>query len=1098
MRNRIWAILLTVVLILGSIRFPVLADEGEVIIIQSMEDYRAFAEACALDVWSEGKTVRLETDLEFTNVNEIELIPYFQGTFDGQGHTVSGLAIHHDGSVQGLFRYIGEGGTVSSLHVIGTVSPQGSGGSVGGIAGENRGLITNCTFSGVVRGNSTVGGIAGCNGETGVIAGCSISGIVRGDHYAGGIAGKNSGTIENCVNKGNINTSAEEAVLNLEYINLDSLRSTENRMDITDVGGIAGYSDGRIQSCTNNGRVGYQHVGYNVGGIAGRQCGYVNNCANYGAVYGRKDIGGINGQMEPYNTLIFSESTLSKLDGQLDELQARIDRLIGDADDLSDTVTGRLSDMHRSTVDAQSSVESMLEQIENVVNADTDTLNELSERISDTIEKLTPASMELTDAASRMKAAVRHLKEASDHVGDAADISQEGMEWVNRALAEMQDAQADFERAAEPVADATDSFRRAVEHFTDAVRLIQEGASREEIEEKAKQGTDAFMEGMDALDTAGKSIRSGMEDVTDALSAVQSAIPYFEDSRYPIGDALRETEDSLDDIYRMSFSLTEALAGAERALQDLAEKDGLSFARLEEDFDNSRESLSASVAEISDILDFINSTVSERNSRINDDIQAVSDQIFAITETIGEAFREDEEDKEYVEDISDKDTGEQTEGKTAACVNYGVVEGDVNIGGITGSMAIEYDFDPEDDIKLEGEASRNFIYQTRAVIRSCRNEGEVTAKKNGVGGIVGSMDLGSVIDCRAYGSITSTGGRYTGGIAGYSAAYIRESYAKCRLSGRDYVGGIAGLGNHIRQCRSLVQIEEADEYVGAVAGYADGNLADNYFVSDTVAGVDGVSYAVQAEPMAYADFAALEGLPEEFLSFRLSFLAGDETVYETEFAYGDDLSGMELPGIPGQEGCYAVWEDTEYSHMVFDTIVEAVYSDNITALESAQKRKELPVLLVEGSFNGDQRLSLNTGEADISGLSQREELLECWQLVIPEDGETSHRIQYLLPDGESDVRIECMAAGGWIKQDTVLDGRYLIWETDGNELVFRSVKQFSGLPLVFAGAGAAAAAVLITSVLIVRKRRQKVQKAEPEEQKEKEKAGSEEKEGQSD
>lgn len=1094
MRNRIWAFLLTVLLILGSIRFPVRADEGEVIIIQSMEDYRAFAKACALDSWSEGKSVRLETDLEFTNVNEIALIPYFQGAFDGQGHTVSGLTVYHDGSVQGLFRYIGEGGTVSNLHVIGTVSPEGSGVSVGGIAGENRGLITNCTFSGVVRGSSTVGGIAGNNEETGVIAGCRITGIVRGDHYAGGIAGKNSGTIENCVNKGNINTSAEEAVLNLEYMNLDSLRSTENRMDITDIGGIAGYSDGRIQSCTNNGRVGYQHVGYNVGGIAGRQCGYVNNCANYGTVYGRKDIGGINGQMEPYNTLIFSESTLSKLDGQLDELQARIDRLIGDADDLSDTVTGKLSDMRESTVNAQSSVETMLSQIENVVNADTDTLNELSERISDTIEKLTPSSMELTDASSRMKAAVRHLQEAAEHVGDAADISQEGMDWVNRALSDMQDAQADFERAAEPLDEAGKSFNMAVGYFAEAAKLIQEGAAKEEIEEKAKQGTDTFKEGMDALSVAGKCIRSGMEDVTDALSAVRNAIPYFEDTRYPIGDALRETEDSLDDIYRMSSSLTEALAGAERAMQDLAEKEGLSFTKLEEDFDSSREALSASVTEISDILDFVNSTVSEKNSRIGDDIQSVSDQIFAITETIGEAFREDEEDKEYVEDISDEDTGEQTEGKTAACINYGVVEGDVNIGGITGSMAIEYDFDPEDDIKTEGDASRNFIYQTRAVIRSCKNEGEITGKKNAVGGIVGSMDLGSVIDCCAYGSVTSTGGRYTGGIAGYSAAYIRDSFAKCRLSGKDYVGGIAGLGNHIRQCRSLVKIEEGNEYIGAVAGRADGNLADNYFVSDTVAGVDGVSYAVQAEPMDYADFAALEGLPEEFLSFRLSFLAGDETVYETEFAYGDDLSDMRLPEIPGKDGYYAVWEDTEYSRMVFDTIVEAVYKDNITALESAQKRAELPVLLVEGNFSGDQRLSLNAGE-DASGMAQREELLECWKLAIPEDGNTSHRIQYLIPEGEDDVKIECMVSGGWTEQDTVLDGRYLIWETDGNDLVFRSVRQFSYLPFVIAGAGVAAAAVLIAAVLIVRKRKKKARKAEPEE----ENAGTEkEKEGRSD
>lgn len=1072
MKNKIWAYILTAVLILGSLTVPARAEETAVISIHSVEEYYAFVKACTLDSWSEGKTIRLEADLELTNVNDMAAVPYFKGTFDGQGHTISGLTISYDGSVQGMFRYIGEEGTVKNLNVVGTITPKGSMTTVGGIAGENRGTIVNCTFSGVVKGSSAVGGIAGNNEETGVIKGCRTAGIVHGDHYAGGIAGKNSGTIGNCSNKTNVNTSTEEITFNLEYINLENLRSTENTTDITDIGGIAGYSSGRIESCINSGRIGYQHVGYNVGGITGRQSGYVNNCTNYGTVYGRKDIGGINGQMEPYHTLIFSESTLNKLDEQLDELQIRIDRLIDDADDYSDTVTGRLSDMHSHVTNAQNSVETMLDQVQNVVNTDTDTLNELSTRISDTIDKLAPVSAELTNASERLETAVRQLREAVTEVENASDISRDGMRYIEKALDEMEDAQAAFNTASAPLEDARDSFSDALAAFGEAVKLTTEGASADEIEEKAKQGMDALSEAMDALSVAGDSMRAGMEDVADALSAVWEAVPYFKDAQKPVGDALSDAADSLHELYRMSSSMTEAMAGIERTMEDLAEKEELSFARLDEDFDSSKEALSDSVTEITDILNFINNTVADKNGIIGDDIQAVSDQLFAITDTIKEAFEEDQEDKEYIEDISYEDTGEQTDGKTAFCTNCGIVEGDVNVGGITGSMAIEYDFDPEDDVKSEGDLSMDFTYQTRAVIRACRNEGEIKAKKNGAGGIVGSMDLGSVIDCYAYGSVTSESGRYTGGIAGYSRSDIRHSYAKCTLSGNDYVGGIAGEGNTILQCFSLVAIEESDEYTGAVAGNAGGTVEGNYFVSETLAGIDGVSYASLAEPMEYAAFVKLEGMPEEFKRFHLIFQTEDETVYETEFDYGADLSSMPLPEIPAREGSYAKWEEKDYSHLVFDTIVNALYEDNITALESAQKRNELPVLVVEGSFGEGDRLLLNTAEADAFGLTGRDQLLEVWSLEIPADGSDTHRIEYLLPAEAVNVRIEYRTENGWSNAGAEKDGQYLVWETDGTQLVFRSVEVFSVMPVILTAA-AALLAVIIAAVIIRRRKERK-------------------------
>ena len=63
----------------------------------------------------------------------------------------------------------------------------------------------------------------------------------------------------------------------------------------TDIGGIAGLSGGVIQSCRNEGAVGYEQIGYNIGGIAGRQSGYLDGCENSGKISGNKDVGGIVG-----------------------------------------------------------------------------------------------------------------------------------------------------------------------------------------------------------------------------------------------------------------------------------------------------------------------------------------------------------------------------------------------------------------------------------------------------------------------------------------------------------------------------------------------------------------------------------------------------------------------------------------------------------------------------------------------------------------------------------------------------------------------------------------------------------------------------------
>ncbi len=83
----------------------------------------------------------------------------------------------------------------------------------------------------------------------------------------------------------------------------------------SDTGGIAGYSSGSIVNCIYTGSVGYPHIGYNLGGIAGRTSGFISQCRNEGSITGRKDAGGIAGQIEPHIQTVMSQDyieTLSK------------------------------------------------------------------------------------------------------------------------------------------------------------------------------------------------------------------------------------------------------------------------------------------------------------------------------------------------------------------------------------------------------------------------------------------------------------------------------------------------------------------------------------------------------------------------------------------------------------------------------------------------------------------------------------------------------------------------------------------------------------------------------------------------------------------
>ena len=161
-----------------------------------------------------GKTdinITLDTDIDLTGKDWTPIGTDFHnsytGTFDGGGHTITGLTFTTNDENAGLFGYLNRAGTVKNVVMEGVqiTSNQIYGGSIGGVAGYSWGTIENCSVSGSVSGTVYVGGVVGAQID-GSITGCSSSATVKGMVDVGGVAGQtnSSATLTACYATGNV------------------------------------------------------------------------------------------------------------------------------------------------------------------------------------------------------------------------------------------------------------------------------------------------------------------------------------------------------------------------------------------------------------------------------------------------------------------------------------------------------------------------------------------------------------------------------------------------------------------------------------------------------------------------------------------------------------------------------------------------------------------------------------------------------------------------------------------------------------------------------------------------------------------------------
>jgi DNA-binding ferritin-like protein len=838
-------------------------DSLNVIEISRVNELIEFANKCKYDSYSKDKIVKLTADIDVSG-SDFKGISYFAGTFDGGSHIISGFNVDYKGSDFGFFRYIAESGFITNLNISGSINVTGSQENIGGIAGVNKGVINESSFSGKVNASTATGAIAGYNHENAKIVSCTSDADILATNQTGGIAGVNDGLISSCTSKSRVNTQELDTTLDIGGVDVGTLNLTQNVIDRNDMGGIAGESTGIISDCVNYGKIGFAHTGYNVGGIAGKQSGKVITCSNEGEIYGRKDVGGIVGQAEP--------------DIESEYLNDRVDDVQSSIDIINSTLNNMSSSMNNASSDVKSYTENIIDQ----------------------------------------------YKELLDKLQDKLNGNNDNDEKI---------------------------------------------------------------------------------------------------------------EDFVDDISK--------------------------------DIENST---------VADDIHGLADTVDSEIRTIADSIERISAQIKNIGNTVTETMDVVTSDDNYIEDISSADSAQNSDGVIAKSVNRGAVHGDINAGGIAGTINVEYDVDPEYDLDITETTNVRLRSTVSDVVIYCINYGEVNSKKDCAGGIVGLQELGLVYGSEGYGTVKSETGNYAGGIAGNSASAITDSYSLCNVESEDYTGGICGKGYTMQNCISIPAILGDGEAKGSLAGIieSDGEVSTNIFVNDIYGGIDDINYSGKADSASYEAVMAMENIPDGFHRVTLVFKADGNVIDTKNIAYNANLGVSELPSIPDKDGFYAQWPENIVSKPILqNTVVEAEYHVWIESVAGdIASQNDKPLFIAEGKFYDDNKITLS--KCDTDNLSGDIEYSYAWKMRgtdVKDKGTKTCHFYIKNTSGSSEVWYRDNADSGWVKADAKEHGSYMTAEIP-YEADFAVIHKESS-NIIYYICGGAAACIIVLAVIIIKKRKKR-------------------------
>lgn len=807
-------LILSLCLLVSSIPITVSAQD-QVKKISSEKEWIEFAKKCKTDAYSKGLKVQLVNDLKFSDEDQI-VIPIFCGEFDGKGHKIETGDIKGKTGSMGLFRVIKEGAKVENLKIKAKITEEENMTEVGILCGENYGTIQKCSVYGKLSGYKNVAGITGIN--YGTITDCFSNADVEGTYHVAGIAGTNEGTISKCKNKGKINLKANEQA--------------------TNIGGIAGVNENVIQDCTNEGRIGYLHTGYNVGGIVGLTRGFIQNNKNVGKIAGRRDVGGIAGQMEPSFRVEYGQNAMELLDNSVSGFSTTMDQVI--------------NDMQTA-------------------------INQGASGLSGVVNELTSFSRSLSSNVSTLFSNMTWIENSGQYI--------EGIRGELKNLKENLHGD-------QNVSGVIDQ----INHLLDQFDQNNPTAWPEQI----KTLMDLLKQLSDAVEQ-NKWVGDSLSNISDNFSKLSNVvIGGFQDFGQQSTSVLQQASEGLASISQNSKEVFQQNSNSVKSVRD-------------------------SISQAVNSMDNLQNSVDKVLSGSVSDVEDISAQVSA------------------------KDNG-----MVVACTNEGEIEADYNVGGIVGNLSKEISVDQETDAlpSVDDVLFTDTTLYVRATLYGCQNTGNIFAKYNYTGGIVGYGNRGSIVQCENSGN-GEAGKEYVGGISGYFRGNIENCDSIGLLKGESYVAGIAGEAAQIQNCRAIPCVEKECAYSGGIAGVMD-NGEGNRFVSDTLGGINGISYKGVAESISYNDLLKDKEIPESFRKINIVFQVEGKPLKTVTVSYGGHIG--KLPMVNTKDGKYWKWDKFEKDGVRYNQIVDGTWKNLITTLSTGTQK---PKFLVEGKFNDQATLEVD-------------------------------------------------------------------------------------------------------------------------------------------
>ena len=962
------------------------APDKERVEIASREDFIQLSEMAGDGNYTAGKTFYLTKDIDLTGADMLP-VQVFAGTFDGGGHSIRGFSFDGNMSGGGLFRTVMRGAEIRDLTLDVDMEPDGEMKNIGGIAGINQGVIRNCIVKGHILGMEATGGIAGRNGETGVISGCVNESTVHGMRRTGGIAGFNEGSVESCENKGDINADSVTAW------EMDDERKDADEEELPD-NEDEGEGDETLDKAIpdnidllyddySDAVINEQEVNY-TGGIAGVNSGEIRDSKNSGTV-GYEHLGYEAGGIAGY------------------------DRGIIDGCGNSGTIYGR-----KNTGGIAGQFEPYVKE----------------EFTEDSFEKAT----EETDILVGLITALQgEFKTEDDNIQEKIDGIRKRADDLRGSI----DSYKDYYRGKDDVMEGD------LRSHTNSIRDIINDLDIKIKTGKAKDAIKALRSDFDELDklmiAAEKAASSGVRiDMKDYISKIGTLNKDMDKQTDALLEVTKSAGKEYNEARKSASRLRDETGSLDDFLRDAYDSYKTDLRSTDDDITNQIDTIAECMDVLSDALkhsdgvvrkkmDGITASLSELSEDINEGFEDVRNEISRLRDT--------EDLNDIFDDVSDDPDSTPARGRITHCENAGVIETDINGGGIAGMVDTEFDLQTDFEVEPEGDYSMNRTKTKRASIIGCTNRGSVTVKNECAGGIAGKMDIGAVIASENFGSVETDKGDYAGGIVGKSGYLIRDSFSMGQVSGNRYVGGIAGYGVNIVGNIALVSIQDGvKEKYGAIAGDTDLNektVSGNYFVDDTVGAVNGLTFDNEAKALPFDELIKLPGVPEESRNMTVTFQSLGETVKTLKVPYGGKVSKEDYPEIPEKENMFGTWEEKDLSDIRQNTVVNAVYVSYVTTVASSEP---FPVMLISGRFHKDTRVSYE--KRAVEGDS-----LECPKGYDRAVDRYDFRIETEYLSGDSECRIRLLA-DGYGKEDSAAlpDGEtgYSILETDrdGRYMVF--------------------------------------------------------------